>query len=338
MRGLILRRRLEAMGARVAFLTRDLPWGAQKLRACGSRVLAATSDTDAQAMLAVLRKALETTSPQVCVMDVLETDDAQTRLMREMGARVVCLDDVGPGRLNANAIVNVLEVEPARALLAEQGIALYEGPAYAALPEDYAAPGIANREVPTRVRRVVVTLGGADPAGLAPKAMHALRQALESRVAAAAFDDPRALVLIGAASDRCEEVELAVRGAETSFSIKESVPSLLPLLRDADLGIVAGGLTMHEALAVGLPCIALCQPVRHQAELAQRFADAGVMINLGPGAALTAGQIAEAILSLAADLNLRRRIAAGGPQLVDGQGGQRTANIICGVAATASSQ
>jgi len=331
------------MGARVVFLARDLPWGASKLRESGCEALLMPAEADASAARSELRHALEAVSPDVCVMDVLETGDAETRVVRETararGRRtaLVCLDDVGAGRLNANAVVNVLEVEPSPHLLVERGIALYEGPAYVALTEDYATPGIANREVPPKVRRVVVTLGGADPAGLAPKATRALRRAFEGPAAQAAFgpersEGSRATVLIGAASDQSEEVALAVRGDEASFALTESVPSLLPVLREADLGIVAGGLTMHEALAVGLPCIALCQPVRHQAELAQRFADAGAMVNLGPGAAVTEAQIADAIVSLAADPDLRRRFAERGPQLVDGKGAERTAEVICQLA------
>ncbi|HUT73768.1 MAG TPA: hypothetical protein VM221_02890 [Armatimonadota bacterium] len=328
-RGLILRRRLDAMGARVVFLTRDLRWGAQKLRDAGAEVLLLPADADDRAQSAAIRKA----APDGCVMDVLETPQALTAAARDAGAAVVCLDDVGSGRLNANAIINILEVEPAPEALVERGIALYQGPEYAALPEAYAEPGIAEREIPQKVCRILVTLGGADPAGLAPKAARALRSALADARAGWAFEDAHATLLVGSASGYRAQVMEAVRGAEASFTVSDSIPSLLPALRAADLGIIAGGLTMHEALAVGLPSIALCQPVRHQAELAQRFADQGAMLTLGPGAAVSEAQIADAVLALACAADRRRRLAGAGPRLVDGRGAQRTAEAILHAAA-----
>jgi len=327
-RGLILRRRLAAVGAHVTFLTRDLPWGVEKLRDAGCDALVIPPDADAEAECDALRDAVRTLSPDVCVMDVLETSEAQTCAVRDLDTRLVCLDDVGCGRLNADAIVNILEVEPTPDAVAERGIALYEGPGYAPLPEEYAEPGIAEREIPHKVRRIVITLGGADPMGLAPKAARAIKLAFESHRAGAAFEGPHVLLLIGSASGRRAEVMEAVRGREGAFTISASVPSLLPVLRQADLGIVAGGLTTHEALAVGLPCIALCQAVRHQAELAQRFADRGALISLGGGSEAKEARIAEAVLDLARDLDLRRRLAARGPQLVDGRGAERTVEAI----------
>lgn len=328
LRGLILRRRLEALGARVAFLSRDLPWGTEKLREAGCELFFIPAHAGADEEREALRRALEGTSAAACVMDVLGTAEAQTDVVKETGRALVCLDDVGPGRLNANAIINILEVEPAREALAERGISLYEGPEYAALTEEYEQPGIAEREIPPRVRRIIITLGGADPAGLAPKAARAVGRAFGGRRAEAAFDDPRVLLLIGSASGRREEVERAIAGAQASFAIATSVPSLMPALREADIGIVAGGLTMHEALAVGLPCLALCQPVRHQAELARRFAERGAMQTLGAGSEASELGIARALLDLAADQDLRRRMAAVGPRLVDGRGARRTAEII----------
>jgi spore coat polysaccharide biosynthesis predicted glycosyltransferase SpsG len=334
-RGLILRRRLESLGAQVCFVTGDLPWGAQRLREANCNLVTIPADADQEAEREVVCSALQALPADVCVMDVLETSDAQTRALKEKGCRLVCLDDVGPGRLNADAIVNVLEVEPAREAVAERGIALYEGPEYAALPEEYAQRGIGERKIPARVRHIIITLGGADPAGLAPKAASAARRALQGRQALGAFEQPHVLLLVGPASQQRQEVERALRGAEACFTLTTSLPSLFPALRQADVGIIAGGLTMHEALAVGLPCIALCQPVRHQAQLAQRFAHQGAMLTLGPGAAVSEEQIAETLLRLAADIGLRRGMAARGPQLVDGRGAQRTAEVIRRLGASA---
>jgi UDP-2,4-diacetamido-2,4,6-trideoxy-beta-L-altropyranose hydrolase len=327
-RGLILRRRLEALGARVVFLTRDLPWGLDKLRDAGCEVSIIPAQATLEQECELLREAAGRIHADVCVMDVLETSEAQTRVAKEAGCGVVCLDDIGPGRFNAEAIVNVLEVEPTPDLLARKGIALYEGPRYVALTEEYEQPGIAERDIPSKVRRILISLGGADPAGLAPKAARGVRLALESERADDAFDSPGVLVIIGSASDQRVDIATAVSGAHAPFELATSLPLLLPALREADLGIIAGGLTMHEALAVGLPSIALCQPVRHQAELAQRFADQGAMLTLGPGAQATEAAVAKTVLTLAGDVALRRRLAERGPQLVDGRGARRTAEII----------
>jgi len=327
-RGLILQRRLADIGAHVTFLTRDLPWGVDKLRQAGCHVIVIPGAANTRSESDALRRAVQELAPDVVVMDVLETPEELTRGLRDAGSRVVCLDDVGPGRLNADAVVNILEVEPEPELLTRRGITLHQGPEYAALPEAYAEPGIAEREIPPKVRRVLVTLGGADPAVLAPKAARGLKLAFESRRGETAFDDPRVMLLLGSASPHRMQVLDAIGRADERFEMVDSIPSLLPALREADLGIIAGGLTMHEALAVGLPSLALCQDVRHQPELAQRFADQGAMLTLGAGAAVTEAQIAGAIVELAGDPELRRRLACRGPQLVDGHGARRTAELI----------
>jgi UDP-2,4-diacetamido-2,4,6-trideoxy-beta-L-altropyranose hydrolase len=327
-RGLILRRRIEALGARVVFLIRDLPWGLKKLRDAGCEVPVIPAHGTPEQECELLRQTARSISANVCVMDVLETSEAQTGAARDAGCRIVCLDDVGAGRLNADAVINVLEVEPTPDLLTQHRIALYEGPRYMALTEEYEELGIAKRQIPPKVRRILITLGGADPAGLAPKAARGVRLALESERARDAFDAAGVLLIVGSASHQRADIEAAVSGARARFTLATSLPLLLPALREADLGIIAGGLTMHEALAVGLPSIALCQPVRHQAELAQRFADQGAMLTLGPGAEVREAEIAETVLTLASDVALRRRLADRGPQLVDGRGAQRTADII----------
>jgi len=331
-RGLILRRRLEALGARVVFLTRDLPWGLEKLRDAGCEVSLIPGNATPEQECELLRQAARRISADVCVMDVLETSEGQTGAAKEAGCRVVCLDDVGPGRLNADVIINVLEVEPTPDVLVRKGIALYEGARYMALTEEYEQTGTAERDIPSKVRRILITLGGADPAGLAPKGARGVRLALESGRAQDAFDAASVLLIVGSASHQRADIEAAVSGARAPFTLATNLPLLLPALREADLGIIAGGLTMHEALAVGLPSIALCQPVRHQAELARRFADEGAMLTLGPGAEVTAAEIAEMVLTLASDVSVRRRLAQRGPQLVDGRGARRVADIIWRIA------
>jgi spore coat polysaccharide biosynthesis predicted glycosyltransferase SpsG len=116
------------------------------------------------------------------------------------------------------------------------------------------------------------------------------------------------------------------------IAVKHSVPGLLDEFLRADLAIVAGGLTMHEAMAAGTPAIAVCQQVRHQAEMAARFQAQGAMLSLGKGEGLAEAEIAKAVSALAADPGRRRAMSRRGQELVDGRGTQRVAEILAALA------
>lgn len=178
-------------------------------------------------------------------------------------------------------------------------------------------PGIAgsNRrlEVNRRTPRVLVALGGG---------AHVRRVA--RRVA-------------GAVADRCPNAAIAVAAGFSTGRMPRlkgaqwlpATSSFLTALAGADAAIVAGGVTLYEAMALGIPAVGLAV-VPEQRGAIRAFAAHRALIDArGTAASATAIDTAAAgIERLLAEPLLGRRMRDAARQLVDGRGVHRVAAAI----------
>src|SRR5262249_23388266 len=134
-----------------------------------------------------------------------------------------------------------------------------------------------------------------------------------------------ATVVVGSAFPHGEALARLVATSTAPVVVRRDLPTLLPEFRRADLAVVAGGLTMYEALATGTPSLALCQEAWHQPFLAAWCAERGAMVALGQGTAADEGDVAAAIDALARDPDRRAALSRAGQVLVDGSGTRRVA-------------
>jgi spore coat polysaccharide biosynthesis predicted glycosyltransferase SpsG len=161
----------------------------------------------------------------------------------------------------------------------------------------------------------MVAMGGADAAGLTVKVARALRL----------VDDlDRVDFVTGSAFPHGQALAEVLEGAPWRAVVHRALPNLVERYCEADLCVVAGGLTMWETCCVGAPALAVCQPIDHQLELAARLAAAGAMATVGYGLDAPIEAIAEAVRALRSP-DARRAMAEAGPALIDGQGAQRVA-------------
>lgn len=256
-------------------------------------------------------------APDIMVIDMLDTSKPDMSRLRGLTKMLVTLDDRGQGRLYAHLICNFLVRDPDPSALPE-GTWLREGPEYASLPLEFAGVKRGRKE-PELVRRVLVSLGGADAAGLTVKVAKELLS----------VDIIREVdFVVGAAFLMRNELEAVLSKASWKANLHVAVPSLLPLFGVADLAIVAGGITMHEAACCGVPAIAVCQSIDHQLMVAGCLEEAGCMINLGYGEKMSDGKLAVTVSVLAEDQKKRQSMSDAGPHVCDGRGSLRTAQAI----------
>lgn len=176
------------------------------------------------------------------------------------------------------------------------------GPRYALLDPAFAEP------VPMRsmgpVRRVLITLGGDAPSEL-------FEAAIDGALCAA----PQAQldVVVGPFTtwSAAERDRVAVR---------RGLSSLRPLMLEADLAVTAGGMTLYECLASGVPIVALAIADNQRPNIASLGA-AGLLID---GAA----SLESAIRRLVDDPALREAMSRRGREVVDGGGARRVAREI----------
>lgn len=95
--------------------------------------------------------------------------------------------------------------------------------------------------------------------------------------------------------------------------------SLVGVLSQAAVAVVAGGVTLYEAAALGVPTVAV-PIVAAQRPTVRAFARAGATVSPRSTGTNDVAAIAAAVSRLMADRGRARRIAARGRRLVDGRG------------------
>lgn len=101
----------------------------------------------------------------------------------------------------------------------------------------------------------------------------------------------------------------------------------------ADLAIVAGGISLYEALCAGTPTMALSHDALQQTTI-DRLAGEDACMNLGPGAGVIPEALSRLLSDVEADPGRRRRFAARGRKIVDGRGVERVGEMIRRTAAS----
>jgi UDP-2,4-diacetamido-2,4,6-trideoxy-beta-L-altropyranose hydrolase len=233
---------------RLIFCVRAHPWAVERARSSGLEVVTlplelSEADEPRRCVTEARRLGCDTAA-----VDLLDTPDEPNlcAALRDAGLRVITLDDTGSGRLSAHAVVNFLVRDPDPDALARRGVRLYEGPDYATLLPEYTNRNQQPKPIPPVASRLLITMGGGDGAGLAVKVLRALRPQPLLSVA----------VVVGSAFPHMEALRAAASASPHTVRIEVALASLLPEWETASMAVVAGGLTMHEALVTGTPAIA----------------------------------------------------------------------------------
>lgn len=161
--------------------------------------------------------------------------------------------------------------------------------------------------------RITVSMGGADPLHLSAVVLEALTQMQPD------FD---AEFIVGPVFPDPEGLAAAIRQAGTNFTVRAGVTELAVAFAQADLAVIAFGVTAYEIAALGVPALYLPISADH-ARSASIFVSAGLGLALPQN--VTAGEIASAVAGLLENETLRRKMQRTGPGLVDGQGAARIA-------------
>lgn len=177
------------------------------------------------------------------------------------------------------------------------GIDTLDGPDVLVLDPDYA--GLPPREVAPRAQRILVSLGGT-PTPLLERIIGVLQKFAERL-----------------------PIETDIR---RPYDDTGTVPGLRTALMAADIGILAGGTTIHEAAATGLPVI--CVPIAdNQLARAAQVEPLGLGIRIDRGDGFET-RLTEALDTLIPDANRRAAMAQAGQSRIDGRGAERVARAI----------
>lgn len=158
---------------------------------------------------------------------------------------------------------------------------------------------------------VVIALGGGPRVGLAHAiSREIIRRAPSARIAVASG--------FGGATPSARSRRVEWLGPRES---------LTGILRSARTAVVAGGVTLYEAAALGVPTVAI-PIVAAQRPTVRAFARAGAALAPSRSERIDVPAVAAAVERLLSDRAQSARLARRGRQLVDGHGGRRVAHAL----------
>ncbi|TWB38580.1 UDP-2,4-diacetamido-2,4,6-trideoxy-beta-L-altropyranose hydrolase [Nitrospirillum pindoramense] len=340
MRCLSVAEALAERGATPLFAAVDLPPAlARRLDTAGFAVALLPGPASGPGDLAGLAAEMVHRGARAVILDGYHFTDAYraglAARMATQGAPVMAFDD-GPGTrpLHAGLIVNPgAAVDQAAYRAANPDAVLALGPAYAPLRAEFRrARGQALPLLEQR-RRLLLTFGGTDPAGLTLPCLKRLAPALPEGVG---MD-----VVVGGSNPNTD----CIRTAGESFPntvVHVETPRMADLMRDAGLALSAAGGTLGElaCLAVPILLVVVADNQASSAGAVAASAKARVIDARGMDKAEAAERITAATLALWADSDARaalsHRIADG--QSVDGMGAVRIASALLDMAQASAGQ
>ena len=231
------------------------------------------------------------------------------RAAKEAGASVLVVDDDGvAGEYIADVVVdsNVFAAEPPYAKR-DANTCLLLGPRFALLRRELRGHRAPRGEPASRV---LVTFGGADPAGLSPLALDALGP-LPVQIT----------LIIGPANPRRVELEQAARALPNARVLWDA-SDMRALMDCSDVALAAAGGTCLELAHAGVPQI-VAVTASNQERVAEALVEGGVAISVGEACQVTAEGMRRAVVSLLADQRTRAEMSARAVRLVDGYGAER---------------
>jgi UDP-2,4-diacetamido-2,4,6-trideoxy-beta-L-altropyranose hydrolase len=269
--------------------------------------------------------------PSWLVADGYLFDAAYQRAIKDAGLRLLLVDDYGHAEhYSADLVLN--QNLSARADLyaaREPSTRLLLGTRYALLRGQFLAYKDWQREIPAVARKVLVTLGGADPDNVTGSVFEALRTL-----------DVEAKVVVGGSNPHLARLKAELETTAPDFrpliadlglptSDLCPPPSTLHLIEDAanmpelmvwaDIAIAAGGTTGWELAFMGLPSVVIAL-ADNQRDIATALHREALAIALGWHSEVTVPAIAEAVGAMLSDEIRRRAMSQRGRSLVDGNG------------------
>ncbi|MBN2309466.1 MAG: UDP-2,4-diacetamido-2,4,6-trideoxy-beta-L-altropyranose hydrolase [Candidatus Hydrogenedentes bacterium] len=292
----------------------------ERVRAAGYERIPVEQPHPAPGDLAIAIRAASAHDEPAVVVDGYHFDAAYLAGVADAGFSVLAIDDYA--HAESYPVDIILNQNPGAEDLPYRGAARTRfllGPRYALLRGEFARWRTWQRAVPAQGRRVLVSLGGSDPANATGTIVDAL--------ALSQTPGLEAVIVAGAASPHIEELRQAVGRAGGALQLVHDVADMAERMAWADVAVSAGGTTCWELAFMGLPN-AVVVIAENQAPTARALAHAGVSLFLGDGPGLEARAVAGTLDRLLGDKALRSDMSRRGRALVDGQGAQRVADTL----------
>lgn len=271
--------------------------------------------TDAVQTLSCLHQ--DGASTDWLVVDHYGLDAAWENRVRSVALNTLVIDDIANRphacELLLDQNLNFSPDERYGSLVPEQ-CRLLLGPEYALLRDEFTVAASELRKRSGHIGRILVFFGGTDQSGETLKSCRA--------IAAVIPNDVTVDVVAGAANPCREDIVRFCR-TDARFFYHHQVSNMAELIRDADLGMGAGGTTAWERTFLGLPTMTIAV-AENQVSGSEALAAQGAIRYLGTRDTVTEQTIIETLQSL---LTHPEMLLAMGQRCVEIHGSDRAPGV-----------
>jgi UDP-2,4-diacetamido-2,4,6-trideoxy-beta-L-altropyranose hydrolase len=191
------------------------------------------------------------------------------------------------------------------------------GPRFALLRREFAPWRDWKRTNPQVAQRVLVTMGGSDPANVTRRVVEAILS----------LPQLEATVVVGGSNPHLAELRQLAGAGNSKLQILENATNMAELMAAADVAVSAAGTTSWELCLLGLPAI-LIDVAENQRALAQTLVKRGCAIHLGSLLEVSSKSVASQLELLIYSPEARLSLSNCGRGLLDDNGAERIVAIM----------
>ena len=334
-RMLALAAALRQTGHNVEFFSRFEP-GLSRIRSQGFAVHpvpgglpdGADNEYEPDGVTSALCHLLQANRYDALVTDTYRIDAAYFQQVRPLAKATFYIDDLNRFPVEVDGVIN------GNINAAELGYDKWPAPVnrwlgcrYNLLRPEFAS--LPQRETPCKVGNLLIVAGGGDAGNLLVFLANSLLQLAHS-------EQFRLQLVAPARSAADAALAALVRQNPVKVRIHRDVggTEMVRLMQQSDLAISAGGSTLYELCATGVPRLAIVLAANQQG-IVEAMVRQQLVMSLGRVAALQPALVATAVSRLLNDWPERERMSQQGRKLIDGQGAFRVAHKIEEVVAAA---
>lgn len=242
---------------------------------------------------------------EMVVFDTRNTNRENIQKIKEKGVKIISFDDTGSGSVYADLLIDANREQ--REIPHREGInrpVKCFGPQYILLKKQFHSFWKKEKTISETVKSIMISMGGSDPLNISRRMLKALKS--EDRL--------NVKLVLGPAYHDKQTIEDA--NEVKHIELIKDTNSIEEFMYESDLIFCSGGITLYEAMAVGVPAIVISQNC-HQFAIAEKFRKLGAVRHLGLGNRLPEESIIKAINTSEEE---RVFMSKKGKSIVDGRG------------------
>lgn len=263
-----------------------------------------TSDEEQTAV----KKFINEWQPRVVINDIRNTTAEYMRSLSLSKIKIINFDDRGTGAEEADVLIDANRRENKKKFF---------GPKYVVLHSNYPRENKKERKLNKNVKNMVISIGGGDPHGYTDRLLECLEE-IETKFYCA--------VLLGPTFNGAKQIKKKWDNHEYIHFIDDLDLLVKPFLW-ADCAIVNGGVTMFEALCVGVPTLIISQN-EEEVKNVKRLERKDALLDIGLGEKLSVNKLNKRLQRMCDSLEYREKMSKNGKEIVDGQGIFRVLGLI----------